>query len=527
MPTQLTLDLGDAPRLSATSGLPEMTGPERVRAELEVLGLDASGHVVDFYAPMLDALGVTRARDLLTGRSGREVLVAGVKVATQTPPIRSGRRVVFLTLDDATGPVDLTFFEDVQGPYAATVFHSWLLLCRGVVRRTGPRGVSIRATGAWEMSALQRGLDVRGRGRGAGGACRGRPRGVGAGSRSRRGQARHRSEWVRAPRGAGCSSTPPASSSRPTPTSSRRARRSRAPGEPARSCPTPAPRGSAAQAVAREPRKLGALGWTGTRTNRQGGPRARRAAPPETRRGPALGGRLLRGRPRGRDVGRARDALSRCSTSVAAPAGSPCRSARPGTTSRWSTPAPTRSPHCAAAPASPASRTTSSASRATATRSPRCSATVRSTSSAATARSRSSTTRPRPCVPPLPPCVPAAGSRCSSPGRLAVVFAKAIAGEFGQARAALTDPSGRWGSTDPLPRRFDVDQLEALLAEAGFTDVNVRGTGILGHLVPAAHIDSEADRAALAELDELLVTGPGREFLRTLGNGLHVLARRD
>jgi error-prone DNA polymerase len=153
--TQLTLDLGDTPRLSATSGLPEMTGPEQVRAELEVLGLDASGHVVDFYAPLLDALGVTRARDLLSGRSGREVLVAGVKVATQTPPIRTGRRVVFLTLDDATGPSDLTFFEDVQGPYAATVFHSWLLLCRGVVRRTGPRGVSIRATGAWELSALQ------------------------------------------------------------------------------------------------------------------------------------------------------------------------------------------------------------------------------------------------------------------------------------------------------------------------------------------------------------------------------------
>lgn len=155
VPTQLTLDLGDAPRLSATSGLPEMTGPERVRAELEVLGLDASGHVVDFYGPMLDALGVTRAKDLLRGRSGREVWVAGVKVATQTPPIRSGRRVVFLTLDDATGPVDLTFFEDVQGPYAATVFHSWLLLCRGLVRRTGPKGLSIRATGAWELSDLQ------------------------------------------------------------------------------------------------------------------------------------------------------------------------------------------------------------------------------------------------------------------------------------------------------------------------------------------------------------------------------------
>ena len=84
---------------------------------------------------MLRALGVTRSADLLSARSRSTVLACGVKVATQTPPIRSGRRVVFLTLDDSTGPVDATFFEDVQGPYAATVFHSWLLLVRGVVRR--------------------------------------------------------------------------------------------------------------------------------------------------------------------------------------------------------------------------------------------------------------------------------------------------------------------------------------------------------------------------------------------------------
>ncbi|HEV7172917.1 DNA polymerase III subunit alpha [Pedococcus sp.] len=153
-PTQLALDLGDRPELTSGTGLPELSGPERVRAELDILGLDASAHVVDFYAPMLDALGVTRSRDLLTARSRSTVWACGVKVATQTPPIRSGRRVVFLTLDDGTGPVDATFFEDVQGPYAATVFHSWMLLVRGVVRRTGARGVSLRATGAWELTPL-------------------------------------------------------------------------------------------------------------------------------------------------------------------------------------------------------------------------------------------------------------------------------------------------------------------------------------------------------------------------------------
>jgi error-prone DNA polymerase len=153
-PVQLLLDLGDQPELRGGSGLPELSSTERVRAELDVLGLDASTHVLEAYAPMLSALGVTKAGDLFTARSNREVWVGGVKVATQTPPIRSGRRVVFLTLDDGSGCADATFFEDVQGPYAETVFHSWLLLVRGVVRRTGERGVSLRATGAWELSSL-------------------------------------------------------------------------------------------------------------------------------------------------------------------------------------------------------------------------------------------------------------------------------------------------------------------------------------------------------------------------------------
>lgn len=153
---QLTLRLGDEPGEPGErpSGLPEMTAVDRMRAELEILGLDVSQHAVAAYDPFLDALGVTRSRDLLRRRSRTELLVAGVKVATQTPPVRSGRRVVFLTLDDGTGPVDATFFEDAQGPYASTIFSSWLLLVRGDLRRTGRRGVSVRATGAWDLPTL-------------------------------------------------------------------------------------------------------------------------------------------------------------------------------------------------------------------------------------------------------------------------------------------------------------------------------------------------------------------------------------
>jgi error-prone DNA polymerase len=151
---QMAFDLGDAPDETTSSGLPELTVAEQTRAELEVLGLDASRHVLACYEPFFAAVGITRARDLMRCRNRAEILVAGVKVATQTPPIRSGRRVVFVTLDDATGPVDATLFEDAQAGYAATVFHSWLLVIRGTVRRTGPRGISLNANAAWELSAL-------------------------------------------------------------------------------------------------------------------------------------------------------------------------------------------------------------------------------------------------------------------------------------------------------------------------------------------------------------------------------------
>ncbi len=137
-----------------STGLPEMDDDQRLRSELEILGLDASQHIMERYLPFLRAFGATSSQRLLQQRNRAEVFICGVKVATQTPPVRSGRRVVFLTLDDSTGPTDVTFFEDAQGPYASTVFNSWMLMVRGIIRRTGPRGISIRATGAWDLGLL-------------------------------------------------------------------------------------------------------------------------------------------------------------------------------------------------------------------------------------------------------------------------------------------------------------------------------------------------------------------------------------
>jgi len=136
------------------TGLPALSLADRVKYEIEVLGIDVSAHVMSFYRQMLTELNAVPSDHLLTVRSQSSVLIAGVKVATQTPPIRSGKRVAFITLEDSTGPIDATFFEEAQDQYAATLFHSWLLLVSGTVRRTGSRGVSILANGCWELSEV-------------------------------------------------------------------------------------------------------------------------------------------------------------------------------------------------------------------------------------------------------------------------------------------------------------------------------------------------------------------------------------
>ncbi|MFF7615924.1 DNA polymerase III subunit alpha [Streptomyces lavendulae] len=141
-------------RSTAPVGLPDLTEAERLSAELGVLGMDASRHLMGDHHAFLAELGVVPARRLRDTAHGRTVLVAGAKAATQTPPIRSGKRVVFTTLDDGTGLVDLAFFDDSQEACAHTVFHSFLLLVRGVVQRRGPQSLSVVGAAAWDLAEL-------------------------------------------------------------------------------------------------------------------------------------------------------------------------------------------------------------------------------------------------------------------------------------------------------------------------------------------------------------------------------------
>ena len=161
-----TLDLLAGTGAAADDGLADLVPAgqlrdldpaERVATELDVLGFDVSRHVLEFYRELLEGLAPVRSVELQGCRSGETILVAGVKVATQTPAVRSGQRVIFATLDDAAGLVDLAFFESVQERCAARLFGSWLLLVRGKVRQSGagPMAATVTASECWDLSALE------------------------------------------------------------------------------------------------------------------------------------------------------------------------------------------------------------------------------------------------------------------------------------------------------------------------------------------------------------------------------------
>ena len=65
--------------------------------------------------------------------------------------MRSGERVVFISLGDGIGCCEATFFDEAQERSGLLLFGTRLLLIHGLTRRTGPRGVSLQAEETFDL----------------------------------------------------------------------------------------------------------------------------------------------------------------------------------------------------------------------------------------------------------------------------------------------------------------------------------------------------------------------------------------
>ncbi|GGM87735.1 methyltransferase [Streptomyces fuscichromogenes] len=101
------------------------------------------------------------------------------------------------------------------------------------------------------------------------------------------------------------------------------------------------------------------------------------------------------------------------------------------------------------------------------------------------------------------------------------VVARALAGHFKEAKQALESSDGRWGSGDPMPRRFTADQLVGLVEDAGLAVAAVHGVRVFADLVPGVLVDTEP--GALDALLKLEAAAAELPAFQALATQLHVL----
>jgi error-prone DNA polymerase len=118
---------------------PEVRFPPLRAAEMLLLdyrqkGLSVSDHPMCHLRHALAARGTVTAKELASVAHGRPVSVAGVVITRQQPATASG--VVFITLEDETGVVNLVLFRNVFETYHLPARHAAILYADGSVERT-------------------------------------------------------------------------------------------------------------------------------------------------------------------------------------------------------------------------------------------------------------------------------------------------------------------------------------------------------------------------------------------------------
>ena len=140
---------GDTDTDAPKGPLPSMTLLDRVRADYDGTGLTIGPHPMTLARPSLAARGVQRASDLMRGRPGRRVRVAGAVITRQRPGTAKG--FVFLSLEDETGIANIIVNPDVFASFKRVIVDSPYLIVEGPLQNQDG-AVSVKAE---RVDALQ------------------------------------------------------------------------------------------------------------------------------------------------------------------------------------------------------------------------------------------------------------------------------------------------------------------------------------------------------------------------------------
>lgn len=143
---QVPLEIDLSASMPGNRGITDFSGAEKFLKEFEILGIMVRGHYMGLLRKRLSARGFLPSSEVKKVQPGTTVKVAGLVVRPHRPPTKSGRVIVFMSLEDEDGLIDVTVFEDIYQRYGQMIFAETVppLAVLGKVERRG-NGVSVIA----------------------------------------------------------------------------------------------------------------------------------------------------------------------------------------------------------------------------------------------------------------------------------------------------------------------------------------------------------------------------------------------
>ena len=116
---------------------------EKTLKEVMSMSVYCHAHPLTSLRDVLRKQKEVMSRDLRRLPSGSTVRISGMVIIVHTPPTKSGKRVMFLTLEDEMGLLDVVVFPKTQSRFAKLILTSEVLTLEGKLQRKGPGGLAI------------------------------------------------------------------------------------------------------------------------------------------------------------------------------------------------------------------------------------------------------------------------------------------------------------------------------------------------------------------------------------------------
>ncbi len=126
---------------SVEQTLVPMSAVERMQTDYALTGLSVQIHPVSLVRADLRRQGIWGSMDLRRARHGQQVRVGGMITTRQRPGTASG--VIFMTLEDEDGPMNLVVYSQVYDRQRTLARDSTMLVAHGEVQRTHEKVINI------------------------------------------------------------------------------------------------------------------------------------------------------------------------------------------------------------------------------------------------------------------------------------------------------------------------------------------------------------------------------------------------